>query len=106
MPPPPGLSPTDGSRRERHSEAGSAKRHFVEVSFADGRYVVRARQHDGSTGLASPVVRRTWTSDRQFVARAAALLIDQDFGVVGTVVPGKSEGQMVQLALKGGGFLG
>ena len=26
---------------DAHSETGPAKRHFVDVSFADGRYVVR-----------------------------------------------------------------
>src|SRR5204863_6374075 len=42
---------------------GPAKRHFVDVSYVNGQYVVQARQHDGSTGLAGPVVRHERTAD-------------------------------------------
>ena len=82
----------------------SAKRHFVQVEFVDGQYVVTARQLDGSTGQASPRLRQGRTSDREFVARLAARFIDQDFGAVGTVV-GK-EGDVVRLQLRGGSIAG
>jgi hypothetical protein len=87
---------------DTHSEAGLAKRHFVEVSYADGQYVVRARQHDGATGLASPVVREARTADRAFVARLVTRFIDQDFGPVGTVVGFDKSTDRATLSLRGG----
>ncbi len=78
------------------------KTHFVNVDYADGQYEIQARQYDGLTGLASPAVRQERTPDRQFVARTAALLVDRDFGLVGTVLDG--DGQAVRVAFKGGGL--
>src|SRR5947209_5651896 len=37
----------DPSTLDAHSAIGPAKRHFVDIAFVDGRYVVRARQLDG-----------------------------------------------------------
>jgi tetratricopeptide (TPR) repeat protein len=79
------------------------KSHFVVIDFVGGQYEIQARQHDGLTGQASPVIRRERTSDRQFVARTIALLIDRDFGLVGTVAK-KVDDQTVELALKGAGL--
>ncbi len=79
------------------------KTHFVLVDFVDGQYEVKARQHDGLTGLASPVVRTDRTPDRLFVARTAALLIGRDFGVVGTVTD-RMDDDKVRVVLKGGGL--
>jgi hypothetical protein len=76
------------------------KLHFVFIDFVEGAYEIRSRQYDGSAGLASPLVRVSQTVDRQLVARAAALLIDQDFGEVGTV--GKMDGDNVEIAVKAG----
>jgi len=81
----------------------AVKTHFVTVDYADGQYEIQARQYDGLTGLASPTVRRERTPDRQFVARTAALLVDRDFGLVGTVMGG-GDGQTVRVAFKGGGL--
>src|SRR5438132_6683022 len=63
------------------------KLHFVLIDYVDGRYEIQARQYDGVAGLASPVVRRPPQpiTDRLLVARSAALLVSEDFGVVGTV---------------------
>jgi hypothetical protein len=80
----------------------AVKTHFVNVDYVDGQYELEARQYDGLTGLASPAVRRERTPDRQFVARTAALLVDRDFGLVGTVLDG--DGQAVRVAIKGGGL--
>ena len=63
------------------------KTHFVLVGFSGVHYEVRARQHDGLTGLNTPVVRRDRTRDRAFVARTAALLVERDFGLLGTILP-------------------
>jgi hypothetical protein len=81
----------------------AVKTHFVNVDFADGQYEIQARQYDGLTGLASPAVRHERTPDRQFVARTAALLIDRDFGLVGTLLDG-GDGKTVRVAFKGGGL--
>src|SRR5207245_207055 len=76
--------------------------HFVFVNFVAGQYEIQARQHDGLTGQASPVIRRARTSDREFVARTAALLIGQDFGVVGTVTQKlQAQPETVRVVLKG-----
>jgi tetratricopeptide (TPR) repeat protein len=80
----------------------SVKTHFVTVDYADGQYEIQARQYDGLTGLASPTARHERTPDRQFVARTAALLVDRDFGIVGTVAGG--DGQTSRVVFKGGGL--
>ena len=69
------------------------KTHFLRVEVKDGAYQVEARQHDGFTGLASPVVRKQTVPAPELVGRAAGLLIDRDFGLSGTVEPvaGKDE---------------
>src|SRR5262249_37172508 len=84
-------------------EVSETKTHFVLIQSVDGQYEVQARQFDGLTGLASPVVRQARTSDRELVVRTAALLIDQDFGVVGTV-EGTARGSDVRVILKGSGL--
>jgi hypothetical protein len=76
------------------------KTHFVRIDFTGGRYEIQARQHDGLTGLSSPLVRRAATDDRLLVARTAALVVKQDFGLVGTVT--RVSGSKVTVALKGG----
>jgi len=83
-------------------ELSEHKTHFLCIDFVDGRYEVQARQHDGFSGLNSPVVRRDWISDRRLVAQRAARLVDRDFGLAGTVIEvGKEE---VKLAIRGGGL--
>lgn len=64
------------------------KTHFVLIDYVDGQYQVKTRQQDGFTGLASPAIRTERTSDRLFVGRTAARLIEHDFGAVATVEPG------------------
>lgn len=84
------------------SEPSEFKTHFVLVDYADGCYRLRARQYDGMTGMASPVVRRDRTPEPRLVARAAARLVDRDFGLTGTVT--KASGGEVEVTLKGGGL--
>jgi hypothetical protein len=88
---------------EWQGRVSAGKTHFVLVDFVDGRYVIRTRQFDGLTGLASPLVREARTDQRELVVRLAALLIGQDFGVVGTV-EANSTGKEVNVLLKGGGL--
>ena len=48
-----GLEALDGV-----TAATGPKTHFVFVDFADGKYEIRTRQHDGSTGFVTPFVRK------------------------------------------------
>jgi tetratricopeptide (TPR) repeat protein len=85
---------------EAWPEVSEQKTHFVLIDYVDGQYEIQAGQHDGLTGLASPVARRARTPDRQLVARLAALMIDRDFGMVGTIDPNIKETE-VNVTLKG-----
>ena len=109
------------------SPGGSAvKTHFVLIDYADGQYDIRSRQHDETTGLASPgptglngrshpVIRQQRTQDRAFVGALAAELVEQDLGLLGTVqeVAAKEskatpdqEGQKVKVRFQGGSLAG
>jgi hypothetical protein len=82
-------------------ELSNVRTHFVLIDFADGRYHLQARQHDGITGLTSPIVRRDSTGDRRLVAQKAARLVDRDFGLAGTVIESGGE---IEVVLQGGGL--
>lgn len=86
-------------------ERDDKKTHFVLIDYSGVHYEIQARQYDGTVGRASPVVRRDRTRDRDFVAKAAALLLKHDFGVVGTVQT-EPEGvkKQVKIELRGGGL--
>lgn len=79
--------------------ATGPKTHFVFIDFADGKYRIRTRQHDGNTGFVTPFVRTQVHGDRGFAARLAGLAVGQDFGVVGTFDP---SGPQVNVVLKAG----
>ncbi len=81
-----------------------SKSHFVLVDFVNGAYDIQARQHDGSTGLASPMVRRERIQERLLVARTAALMVAHDFGLVGTLDDKTNDPTAIRVALKGGGL--
>jgi hypothetical protein len=79
------------------------KTHFVLIDYSGVHYEIQTRQYDGTIGRASPVVRRDRTRDRDFVVKAAALLLKQDFGVLGTVLEGPSgANKLVKVELRGG----
>lgn len=65
------------------------KQFLVRVTYQDGDYEVSARQVDGDTGVVSPL-RRSRTSDRQWLARQTALMLAQDFGMTAELqaIPG------------------
>src|SRR5262249_23098864 len=83
----------------------NTKLHFVLIDFVDDQYQIQARQYDGTTGLASRVVRRDRTADREYVSRLVLSLVDRDFGLVGTV-GSKEAGGRVRVDLKAGGMGG
>jgi hypothetical protein len=95
-----GLQSLDG-----WTDRSDLKTHFVLIDFSGVHYEIQAKQYDGTVGRASPVVRRDRTRDRDFVAKAAALLIKQDFGILGTVLTAPLGPQKtVQIELRGGGL--
>lgn len=89
---------------ESWKDLSEVKTHFVLIDYVNGRYEVQSRQHDGLTGQASPVVRQELTPHRQLVARTAALQVDQDFGLVGTLTD-KGDQKNVRMTLRGVGRL-
>ena len=91
-----------GQALDGYKSSNGTKTHVVLLDFVDGQYEIQAGQHDGSTGMTSPV-RRARTVDRQFVARTVALLIDRDFGLVGTLDP-DTRGGRVKVTIKGSGL--
>ena len=84
------------------NDRSDVKTHFVLVDYSGVHYEVQARQFDGLTGRPSPVVRHNRTRDRTVVGKAAALLVKQDFGLLGTVQTEPDAGQLVRVALRGG----
>jgi hypothetical protein len=85
------------------TERGDIKTHFILVDYADSYYQVRGLQHDGITGQTGPVVRTERTRDRDFIARLAALMIEKDFGIVGTVTESVGAGGTTAIQLRFGG---
>lgn len=79
-----------------------AKTHFLKIDYQDGQYILEARQHDGFTGLASPVVRKQSVRAPELVGRTAGLMLDRDFGLAGTVEPVLGKTDEVKVTLRGG----
>jgi hypothetical protein len=83
-------------------ELSPYKTHFVHISYTGVTYIIETRQHDGLTGLPSPVVRFERTRDPAYVGREAALLVERDLGLLGTVVSEPNADRLVDVVLKGG----
>jgi tetratricopeptide (TPR) repeat protein len=90
----------------RFRELTGVKTHFLRVVVANGAYRLEARQHDGSTGLTSPLVRTRETRTPETVARLAGLMLDRDFGPVGTVERIDKEPDVVRVRFRGGALPG
>lgn len=80
---------------------GPTKTHFVRLDYSDSRYTITARQYDGSTGFASPLIRDLSTPDRQLIARQIGQVLALDFGTVGTL-PAQANGDELTVILQGG----
>ncbi len=78
------------------------KQHLVRVRVSGNTYTLEARQLDGSTGLASPVVRAKETRDPQAVGREAGLLVGKEFSPVGTVERDLKQPDAATVRFKGG----
>ena len=83
-------------------EQSEYKTHFVRIEYTRTGYTIQTRQHDGLLGMTSPVVRRDRTRDPAYVGRTAALLMDRDMGLLGTVESEPDGKKLVRVALKGG----
>jgi tetratricopeptide (TPR) repeat protein len=79
-----------------------AKTHFLRIDYQDGQFNLQARQHDGFTGLASPVVRKQSVRAPELVGRTAGLMLDRDFGLAGTVEPVLGKSDEVAVLIRGG----
>ncbi len=87
-------------------ELSGIKTHFLRLTYHDGTYQLRSRQHDGFTGLASPIVRRSEVHNHAWLVRSASLLIDQDFGATGTIEPIEGRKDEVRVRFRGGQLAG
>jgi tetratricopeptide (TPR) repeat protein len=88
-------------------DVDGVKTHFVLINYVNGAYEIQTRQHDGLTGQASAIVRGSVLpdSDRELVARTAAIMVGKDFGVVGTVTGDLDpREETVRVTLKGSGL--
>ena len=72
-------------------DLNGVKTHFLKLEYHDGQYHLESRQHDGFSGLASPVVRKQNVRAPELVGRTAGLMLDRDFGLAGTVEAGRRD---------------
>lgn len=77
------------------------KTFFVFVDYADDRFFIQVRQHEGCTGQLSPLRDPDSTPDREFVGRTATIRVAKEFGLIATVVSQSSKDQF-QVAFWGG----
>ncbi len=94
-----GLEALDGLNEP--ASAAGVKTHFVRLDFLDDSYDLQTRQHDGTSGFVTPLVRKAQTHDRGNVARLAGLMIGKDFGLIATLDPPGPDGR-VFLKVKAG----
>jgi hypothetical protein len=77
-----------------------AKAHFLRLEYRDGKFHLQSRQYDGFTGLSSPLVRSETVRAPEQVGRAAGLMLDRDFGLVGTVEPNPAKPDEAKVLLR------
>ncbi len=81
-------------------ELSGVKTHFVRLDYANGLYRLRAQQYDGFTGLTSPL--RQWqTRSPEELGRGLSLILERDFGPVGTVQTSPLGPENVRIVLRG-----
>ena len=88
-------------------ELTGVKTHFVRISVVNGTiYKLEAKQHDGSSGLVTPIVRTKETRDPQTISRLIGLLVGKDFGLVGTVTVPEKETDVLKVRFQGSAIAG
>ena len=85
-------------------DLSGAKTHFLKVEYRDGKVHMESRQYDGFTGLSSPVVRAQSTRALEFAGRTAGLILDRDFGLVGTVEAVAGKPDEAKVLIRGSGL--
>ncbi len=80
-----GWAALDGDSLKDFQVLTGIKTHFLTLKAGDGKFTLQSRQHDGSTGLATPLVRTRTVTDIDTLSRTAGLMLAADFGTVGTV---------------------
>ena len=58
-----GWAALDGDSLKEHNTLTGVKTHFLTLKAADGKFPLQSRQHDGSTGLATPLARTRTVTD-------------------------------------------
>ncbi|HEY1190357.1 MAG TPA: tetratricopeptide repeat protein [Gemmata sp.] len=81
-----------------------AKTHFLKVEHRDGKVHLESRQYDGFTGLSSPLVRAQSLRAQELAGRTAGMMLDRDFGLVGTVEPVAGKGDEAKVLVRGAGL--
>ena len=88
-------------------ELTGVKTHFVRIAVVNGTiYKLEAKQHDGSSGLVTPIVRTKETRDPQTISRLIGLLVGKDFGLVGTVTVPEKETDVLKVRFQGSAITG
>lgn len=82
-------------------ELSGVKTHVLTLDYKDGAFLLESRQHDGFTGLASPLVRKQQVRSAEMVGRAAGLMLEPDFGPTGTVEIEEGNTDTVKLVFRG-----
>jgi len=77
------------------------KTHFLTVEYRSGAYHLESSQHDGSTGLSTPQVRKKTVTDTDALSRTAGLMLVEDFGPVATVEPLADAKEFCLIRLRG-----
>ncbi|MFO0935038.1 MAG: hypothetical protein U0798_00800 [Gemmataceae bacterium] len=70
-------------------ELTGIKTHFLTIEFKSGVYHLESKQHDGNSGMSSPVLRVNETRAAEQIARLAGQMLFPDFGMIATVIGGK-----------------
>ena len=82
-------------------ELNGVKTHILKIDYRDGAFQLEAKQYDGFCGIASPLPRKQTTRSSEMLSRVALLLLEPDFGPVGTVEPIAAEPENVMVTLRG-----
>lgn len=77
------------------------KYHGLNIDYKEGAYQLNARQYDGFTGLASPLLRTKIVRTPDQIARMAGILLEPDLGAVGTVEVIPTDATHVMLVMRG-----
>ncbi|MCU0703687.1 MAG: hypothetical protein MUF18_06900 [Fimbriiglobus sp.] len=101
-----GFAALDGDSLRDFQTLTGIKTHFLTLRAADGRFILESRQHDGHTGLATPLTRTKTVFDADALSRTAGLMLAADFGTVGTVELLADERESCLLRLRGGDLPG